>query len=159
MKAERIMDAMNYLPDELLLQTDALRQKKKYHWKRWAAVAACLCLAVGIWFIAPGAKSADNAAAPEIGFLTDNAGAGSVSQESGSTGGIIAYVYEVYEDYVTVKRHEMDGLCDCPDIVVKLDELDEIPRLSKGQKIRIYTNQEVVATVITPYKIVVMQEE
>lgn len=156
MKAEKIMDAMNYLPDELLLQTDALRQKKTYHWKRWAALAACLCLAVGIWLINPGAKSADNGAAPESNYFADDAGMGSISQESGSTGGFVAYVNEVHEDYITVKRHQMD---DRPDIVVKLDELEEIPKLSKGQKIRIYTNQEVVATVITPYKIVVMQEE
>ena len=79
MKAEKIMEAMNYLPDELLEQTDRLRQRKKTYWKPLVAVAACLCLVVGLWFLNPGLKAA-NGAAPESDFLADDAGAGSISR-------------------------------------------------------------------------------
>lgn len=157
MTAEKLLDAMNYLPDELLEKANALRQKKRNHWKPWAALAACLCLAVSIWLIDPGAKSADNAGGASE-YMDEDAGMDLLNQESGSTAGIVLYIDEVYDDYITVKRHKMDGLCDCPAIVVKLDELEEIPKLSKGQKIRIYTNQEVIATVITPYKIVIEED-
>ena len=159
MKAEKIMDAMNYLPDELLLKTDALRQKKRNHWKRWAALAACLCLAVGIWLINPGAKSADSSnGAPEYS-LED--GAGNASAQSGSTGGTIVYVREVYEDYIVAEHTEWSATCDCVEIhlvKVQLEGVENIPQLSVGQKIRIYTDEELGAGTITPYKIVIEEE-
>ena len=48
MNAEKILDAMQYLPEELLLQTDRLRQRKTVRWQHLAAMAACLCLVLGL---------------------------------------------------------------------------------------------------------------
>lgn len=159
MNAQKLMDAMNYLPDTLLEQTNALRQKKKLHWKRWAALAACLCLAVGIWFMIPGAKSADSSnGAPEYS-LED--GAGNASAQSGSTGGTLVYVREVYEDYIVVEHNELSATCDCVEVhlvKVQLEGLENIPQLSVGQKIRIYTDEELGAGTITPYKIVIEED-
>lgn len=158
MTAQKIMDAMNYLPDELLEQTDRLRQRKKNYWKPLVAVAACLCLIVGLWFLNPGLKAA-NGAAPESDFLADDAGTGSIKQESGSTAGIVARVYEVHDDYILVQYIYANGFCDGIPILVSLAELEQIPQFSAGQKICIYANQQDITHEIVPYKIVIMQEE
>ena len=47
MSAEKLLDAMQYLPDEMLEQTDRLRQRKSFRWKPLVATAACLCLLLG----------------------------------------------------------------------------------------------------------------
>jgi hypothetical protein len=49
MKPETISMAIGYIDNELIEAADALRNRKKAnnHWKRWAALAACLCLIVG----------------------------------------------------------------------------------------------------------------
>lgn len=158
MRVEKIMDAMNYLPDELLEQTDRLRQRKKIYWKPLAALAACLCLAVGAMLMIPGAKSADNASGAGE-YMDENVGTkGNAQLESGTTTGIVACVYEVYEDHITVRYHETDGFCDCLPVVVRFDALEEIPKLSVGQNIRIYTRQELIGNEIIPYKILIEED-
>ncbi len=47
MTSEKLHDALNLLPADLVAETDALRtQPKKHqvHWRRWAAMAACLAV-------------------------------------------------------------------------------------------------------------------
>lgn len=45
MRPEQIHDALNFLDDGLIEETEKLRRKKHpSHWKKWAALAACLCL-------------------------------------------------------------------------------------------------------------------
>ncbi len=67
MSAEKIQDALNLLPDDLILETDALRQqkqKKPLVLKRLLPVAACFVLVVGTLLItAPwlNRKSAESA--------------------------------------------------------------------------------------------------
>lgn len=163
MTPQKLMDAMNYLPEELIEKTDALRQKKRNHWKSWAALAACLCMAVGAVFMVPGAKSADNASgAGEYEYMDEDADTiGSAQLESGSTGGIIVYVHEVYEDYIVVEYSEWSATCDCVKIrlvKVQLEGLENIPKLSVGQKIRIYTDEELGVGTITPDKIVIEED-
>ena len=50
MNAEQLLDAMGALDEDLVLQTERLREKKKRPaWLKWGAFAACLCLiAVGV---------------------------------------------------------------------------------------------------------------
>lgn len=157
MKAERIMDAMNYLPDELLEQTDRLRQRKKNYWKPLVAVAACLCLVVGLWFLNPGLKAA-NGAAPESDFLADDAGAGSINQESGSTAGIVARVYEVHDEYILVQYVYANGFCDGIPQKVSLEELEQIPVLKAGQLITIYAQQSADPQELEAYKIIIEED-
>lgn len=43
MTSEKLHDALNLLPADLVAETDALRtqaKKPQVHWKRWAAMAA-----------------------------------------------------------------------------------------------------------------------
>ena len=47
MTSEKLHDALNLLPADLVAETDALRtkpNKPQVHWQRWAAMAACLAV-------------------------------------------------------------------------------------------------------------------
>ena len=49
MKQEQLLDALAAVDAELLEEVNARRQQKRpRRWGRWVALAACLCLAVGI---------------------------------------------------------------------------------------------------------------
>ena len=54
MNAEKLQDALNQLPDDLIAATDALRQQKKQpiQWKRLVSIAACLALVLGALYMA-----------------------------------------------------------------------------------------------------------
>ena len=64
MSAERLHDALNQLPDDLLTATDALRQKKKQplRWNRVVPMAACFALVVGALIFVMPFVSQDKAA-------------------------------------------------------------------------------------------------
>lgn len=64
MSAERLHDALNQLPDDLLAATDALRQKKKQPVlrKKLVPLAACFALVVGALLLAMPFVSQDKAA-------------------------------------------------------------------------------------------------
>ena len=52
MKQEKISDALELLPEEMLeqAQSERVKKKKKQRWLKWVAAAACFCLvAVGAW--------------------------------------------------------------------------------------------------------------
>ncbi len=53
MNAEKLHDALNQLPDDLIAATDALRQKSKAPllWKRLVPIAACFVLVLGALYI------------------------------------------------------------------------------------------------------------
>lgn len=46
MKQEQLSDALNYLPDEMLEETEHVRSvtRQKRIWRKWMAAAACLVL-------------------------------------------------------------------------------------------------------------------
>lgn len=64
MNAEQLQDALNQLPDDLLIATDAIRQKKKepIRWKRLVPMAACFALLVGALILVMPFASQDKAA-------------------------------------------------------------------------------------------------
>lgn len=141
MNPEHLHDALSLLPNDLLEPVDQLRQKKKHiPWKPIAALAACVCLVVGLWLLFPGgAKSADNAAGMEpensLGGLLDR-----VEQESASSTILVATVLEVAQDYITVLPGE--HLTDIAEpITVKPDKLETMPPLEKGQRIKLYCEE------------------
>ncbi len=65
MKKEQLIDALGQMDDDMVQRVDALRQRKrKPLWVKWGAIAACLCLALGLYAAlrlglppAPGAAS------------------------------------------------------------------------------------------------------
>lgn len=47
MSKDRVVDSLGRIDDDMILGVDALRQKKKRPmWKKWGAIAACLCMVV-----------------------------------------------------------------------------------------------------------------
>lgn len=127
MTAEHIHDALNYLSDDLLQATDALRQKKRIPWKSFAALAACACLVAGLWLFFPGVTAMDSA--------TENALPETEDLQASSTTGeyICALVVAVQTDKILVTTAQSETV-----LTVYPDALAEIPSLKAGQKIRIY---------------------
>lgn len=62
MTAETLHDALTLLPADLIAETDKKRGRKpvRIHWQRWAAMAACLAviLGVGLLLLSGGTQSA-----------------------------------------------------------------------------------------------------
>ena len=148
MTAELILDAMNELPDHLLEQTEALRQRKPVRWQPLAA-AACLCLMLGIAysFVVAPAEKGDNAAPPQnVGALED--------AETTNGSWWLATVTAVEEDRLTAV---MDSGAE---VTVLLTELAEKPALTPGQRIRIYLKEETLdgSIALKPYKIEIEEE-
>lgn len=149
---EMIHDALTLLPEDLIEPVDALRRRKRSHWKPVAAVAACLCLAVGLWLLAPGI-TADNS-----GTAADDALSDSTAQESGSVSYLTATVQELDTDCIRVMPEGLSAL-----IAVSLTQLEEIPELSVGQTIRIYCeeapDESIKAEKLTPYRIEIVENQ
>lgn len=154
MNGEKLMDAMNLLPDDLLEATNALRTRKRTHWKPIVALAACLCLVVGMWLINPGAKAEDSASGTNqergepIGQLLHRYDA-SFSNADQPTGVITQHSFSgtEYVDVTVVKNYgtvisvakgwRENYAIDGPGDFVSLEGFDSIPQLTPGQYLRI----------------------
>ena len=105
MKAETILDSLNFLDDEIIIETDRLRKaprqvRSKRPWLKWGAAAACLLAALWmtskLWpaarlepspaFPDPSSESADSAPegnTPESSNISDTSPTEDVSESSG----------------------------------------------------------------------------
>lgn len=161
--AEKLLDSLGNLPDDLILETQAIRSRKPIHWVKWTALAACLCLCVSLGLSLPGAKSADNAA----GTPMEEIGSAIQDAEQSPTGYLDAIVYSVGEDHITVtstvQRPYPDGLDGtCVQQVqqaVLFDNLAEIPHFKPGQKIRIYYDKTDSSGSLLPYRVEILEDE
>lgn len=139
-----LMDAIGYLPDDLVERTDKLRQTRPVCWQRWAAVAAGLVLILGagsLWLLPQTAEKSNDAAAPEQEVLAD---------VNATSGPIYATVETVEDGCLTVVL--VDGTCKHVDI----SGLAEMPELTPGMKIWIYLSEDFDTTgVMIPEKIVI----
>lgn len=151
MNGEKLLDAMNYLPDELLEQTDRLRRKKRSNWQHWAALAACLCLVAGSFFLIPQArdKNAAGSSAPEMSLST-------------TAQYLVAEVCSVQPQQLSVILSEE---YESRTVLVDLADLTDVPTLAPGDRIRIYlTNNptadgaNIVNGKIFPSKIEIQEE-
>ena len=154
MTPDRLHDAITLLPEELLTPVDALRQKKRFHWQPLAALAACLCLAVGLWLLpisAANEKSNGSILDPEEGRGDGYAGSitDQVVEESTSGTFLIATVTEVTEDYLIVQGKDAEPM------QIQRDAIEECPAISPGQTIRIFYRD---ATPPVPYRIEIVNE-
>ena len=74
MKQEIISDAMGLIDDDIIESTDKIRQKpkhKKVPWKRFVAMAACLCMAVSIIVFGPYLVPLGGKCSGNLGTLVD----------------------------------------------------------------------------------------
>lgn len=127
MKSELLMEAMGYLPDDMVEKTDKLRTAKAVSWQKWVAWAACICLVLGAGsLLLPemSGKSTNDSAAPEQ-VLTDEVGSTSMTP-------LTATVTTVEEDRLTVT------LADGTQREVSLAQLSQIPALEPGMRIELY---------------------
>lgn len=148
MNAELLMDAMGYLPDEMVEKTNNLRIAKSISWQKWTAWAACICLVLGAGILLlPGTanKSAGDSAAPE-NMLADY---------STTLGPIVATVQKVEKDCLTVT------LADGTLWEVSLVNLTEIPALEPGMEVNIFLGEEPADeadSILFPDRITVKEE-
>lgn len=158
MNADMLHDAISQLPEELLAPVDSLRQKKLFHWQPAAAFAACVCLAAGLWLIAPAfsaKNSSGSAIGPEVGFGNSMLGsvADQITQESTSEYSLTVTVVEVSEDAFIAQPYGTEP------VTVKLDELEQLPTLSPGQTVKLYCREIPDGTApLVPYRIEIIEE-
>lgn len=154
MNAEKLLDAMQYLPDEMLEQTDKLRRRKPIRWQPWVAAAACLCLLISVaWGAGRNGLKGNDGAAPETNF-----GAMADQELSASTTAswLPATVDTVAEDRLTVTLPAGESA------QVLLTELENgnIPAFQPGQKIRLYLENGAGrgGETLIPYKIEIEED-
>lgn len=153
MTPEYLLNAMDALPERILTETDALRNRKHIRW-RPLATAACLILAAGLVYSLWQGPAKDSSGT--VGSLTEDAGAMMDQVESGSQtfGGWLATVVTVEQEKLTVRLRAGDLA------TVELSDLTERPEFRPGQQILIYVKAaELPAnTPLKPYKIEIKED-
>lgn len=138
--AERLQDAITLLPEELLSPVDALRQKKQVLGRPIAAAVASLLLVVGLWYLQPAQKSADNGTFLEDaaehapadrgdGLVEDYAGNSMEHSFSSYTYSLPVKITEVHEAYLVVILPAGESAD------VFFDNLEKAQDFSLGEKI------------------------
>ncbi len=150
MTAEHIHDALNHLPDDLLEAADAIRCRKRFPLRSVAALAACACIALGLWFFFPHAGM-DSAV--ESGTAVEDR----YHSESTTEEFLTAIVVSIEQEHLLVSTGPSSSA-----IAVYLDTLEEAVTLTVGQQIRIYchnTDEGSGATSpgLHPYRIEIIQ--
>ena len=167
MNPEKLQDAISLLPEALLTPVDRLRQKKRVPWKSIAAVAACLCLVIGLSFLFPGASTAMDSASNGAGAAPEKGDPIEEAAQTGSTSGFVVEVLRVDQDYAIVFDRpdgaETEDVCiQMSSLMLTYENLEEIPQLQPGQTIRIYYEPEefdMETMTVKPYKIEIIEEE
>lgn len=155
MNAENLQDAISLLPEEMVADVDRLRRKKPNPWKGVIAAAACICLLTSLWVLQNGGIKAESGSAAPDTYYSDGAGMESAESNSQIAPMMVATVVEVQEDRIIVLPGETLTSIAQP-MTVMLTELEEIPRLTKNQRIRIYYKES--TNPLIPYKIEVIDE-
>lgn len=158
MKEEKLIDAMALLPEEMLEETDRLRQKKKIPLKAIGALAACLCLAAGLSFLALGNKSAESAILDHIGNSYDcSSKAESASGTDPQFGSVLGHkfcgreyvdvtVTAVYEGRIRVVESNSDApTADGQGDLISTAFLEPPQAFTVGQQLRIYFAEKLEA--------------
>ena len=171
MNADNLHDAISLLPEELLTPVDRLRQKKRIPWGSVAALAACLCLVVGLWLFFPGDLVAMDSAngGIELGEpAEENQYSASVSESLSSAGNIAVTVVSIPEEENQIICRLSGAFGDAglsaakAQITVSFENLEQIPTLKPEDTIRIYYKPEQFDThklTVKPYQIEMIKEE
>lgn len=163
---DTLHDAISLLPQDLLIPVDRLRQKKRVPWKSAAALAACLCLVVGLWFSNPPVKVATDSANGKGEEAEYEPMA--THQFSTTASGIAVKVLRVEEKHLVVAQEEPEKLSDenislqLPSLQLTFENLEQMPQVQAGQTIRIYFEPEQFdenSMTVRPYKIEIVKED
>jgi hypothetical protein len=158
MNAEQFHDALSLLSDDLLEPVDQLRQKKSFPWRSIAALAACACLVVGFWALRPDGLSAENSGAGIAPEQEMDGASGSVTEKPESSAYLSAVVLKVEQDHITVLPGDFLSDIAIP-VTVQLTQLDTIPPLKEGQRIKLYYKAlPENGDPLVPYRIEIIEE-
>lgn len=155
MNAEQLQDAISLLPEEMVADVDRLRQRKSTPWKGVIAVAACICLLTGLWVLQNGGIKAESGSAAPDRYHDGSVGMESAESNSQAAPMMVATVVEVQEDQIIILPGETVTSIAQP-ITVMLTQLEDIPKLTKNQRIRIYYKEK--TNPLIPYKIEIIDE-
>lgn len=159
-RAEQLHDALTLLPEDLLTPVDALRRKKRIVWKPVAALAACMALVVGLWFLVPGAVSSENNGSAERGdgIVNDSSLSGIKDQGDPEAGSSCEFLTATV---INIQPSCLEVSTDASQTVtVRLEQLETLPELVIGQSIKIYCEElSDLSQPIVPYKICIVENE
>ncbi len=157
---EQLHDALTLLPEDLLISADVLRRKKRIVWRPIAALAACMAMVIGLWFLFPGAVSSENNSSAERGdgIVNDSSLSGIKDQadpeSETSCEFITATVTKIEASYLEVSTDASQT------VIVKLERLKTVPELMIGQRIQIYCEDlSDLSQPIVPYQISIVENE
>lgn len=157
---EQLHDALTLLPEDLLISADVLRRKKRIVWKPVAALAACMAMVIGLWFLFPGAVSSENNGSAERGDgIVNDSSLSGIKDEADpesetSYEFITATVTKIEASYLEVSTDTFST------ITIKLEQLKTYPKLAVGQRIQIYCEDlSDLSEPLTPYKISIAESK
>lgn len=156
MNAENLQDAISLLPEEMVADVDRLRRKKPNPWKGVIAAAACICLLTGLWTLQNGGIKAESGNSAPDRYYSDGAGMESAESNSQIAPMMIATIVKVEEDRIYVYPHSDPPAFYSQPTSVLLTELEDIPKLTENQRIRIYFLEK--TNPLIPYKIEIIDE-
>ena len=158
--AEQLHDALTLLPEDLLISADVLRRKKRIVWKPVAALAACMAMVIGLWFLFPGAVSSENNGSAERGDgIVNGSSLSGIKDQANpepetSCEFITATVTKIEASYLEISTDTFST------ITVKLEQLKTVPELMIGQRIQIYCEDfSDLSQPIVPYQISIVENE
>lgn len=164
-KAEVLFDAVSAVREDLIEAAQNYVFRKKSHvWRRYAALAACLAVVVGLGFGAArlgllsgmggsgsDTNGASSGAAPESGAPADGETAGSgvtTGEDAGDSAEepveeaveettFTAAVLEVHDRYLLVEPLEGAVLASADRVTVPTGDLEDLPELSPGDVVSV----------------------
>lgn len=105
MTPEYLLDALEYLPESYLAEAEKLQKQKKRIWPTVAALAACLCLVLGLWQLPNGRKASDNATSMEAESFLEDGLIGSSTSGRGTVY-LSCRIVQVTEEAITLEAVE-----------------------------------------------------
>lgn len=158
-KAEILFDAVSAVREDLIEAAQNYVFRKKSHvWRRYAALAACLAVVVGLGFGAArlgilsgmggsDTNGASSGAAPESGApadcetagsgVTTGEDAGESPEEAVEETTFTAAVLEVHDRYLLVEPLEGAVLASADRVTVPTGDLEDLPELSPGDVVSV----------------------
>lgn len=155
-KAEILFDAVSAVREDLIEAAQNYVFRKKSHvWRRYAALAACLAVVVGLGFGAvrlgllsgmggsgSDTNGASSGAAPESGEtagsgVTTGEDAGDSPEEAVEETTFTAAVLEVHDRYLLVEPLEGAVLASADRVTVSTGDLEDLPELSPGDVVAV----------------------
>ena len=121
MREDLIHDALNMLDDDLISEVEYLRSRKnnrRKQWGTWAAMAACMCIALGGVYVALGDYMNASTESGSMENMTESTG-------DGEAGGAAEESVQEQESVADIGSVESEAMKETPAFLVKVKEWNE----------------------------------